>query len=275
MIELPEALTYKKDLEQYVVGRTIARVYPPSSPHKFCWFNGEPERYHERLAGKRVAGADAFGIYGELELEDDMSLAFNDGVNVRLVEPGDKRPPKYQLMAEFLDGSALVFSVAMYGGIICHGKDYDNEYYVRSREGISPMDIRFNLEYFGNMMRSVKPSVSAKAFLATEQRIPGLGNGGLQDILFKARMHPKRKLAAWSGEDAARVFSAIKDVMADMTAKSGRDTEKDLLGHAGGYKTVMSKNTWDKGCSVCGGRIIKESYLGGAVYYCPVCQPLD
>ena len=122
------------------------------------------------------------------------------------------------------------------GGIICHGKDYDNEYYVRSREGISPMDIRFNLEYFGNMMRSVKPSVSAKAFLATEQRIPGLGNGCLQDILFKARMHPKRKLAAWSGEDAARVFSAIKDVMADMTAKGGRDTEKDLLGHAGGIR---------------------------------------
>lgn|GEM_PF-2077218 len=30
-----------------------------------------------------------------------------------------------------------------------------------------------------------------KAFLATEQRIPGLGNGVLQDILWTARIHPK------------------------------------------------------------------------------------
>ncbi|MBP9543957.1 MAG: hypothetical protein KBE58_02820, partial [Alistipes sp.] len=24
----------------------------------------------------------------------------------------------------------------------------------------------------------------------------------------------------------------------------------------------------------CGGALVKEAYLGGAVYYCPHCQPL-
>jgi formamidopyrimidine-DNA glycosylase len=43
--------------------------------------------------------------------------------------------------------------------------------------------------------------LSAKAFLATEQRIPGLGNGVLQDILFTAGIHPKRKMAAISEEE--------------------------------------------------------------------------
>ena len=57
--------------------------------------------------------------------------------------------------------------------------------------------------------------------------------------------------------------------------QGGRDTEKDLLGNAGGYRTLMSRNTLGRGCPVCGQEVVKEAYLGGTVYYCPVCQPLD
>jgi formamidopyrimidine-DNA glycosylase len=57
-----------------------------------------------------------------------------------------------------------------------------------------------------------------------------------------------------------------------MTDLGGRDTEKDLLGQAGGYKTLLSKNTVNDPCPRCGGRIKKEAYLGGAVYYCKGCQ---
>ncbi|MFO7935831.1 MAG: zinc finger domain-containing protein [Bacteroidales bacterium] len=27
-------------------------------------------------------------------------------------------------------------------------------------------------------------------------------------------------------------------------------------------------------CPNCGDAIVKEAYMGGAVYFCPVCQPL-
>ena len=125
------------------------------------------------------------------------------------------------------------------------------------------------------LISGVKPSASAKAFLATEQRIPGLGNGCLQDILFRAGLNPRKKLEDWPDRDGDKVFHAIKDVMADMTEQGGRDTEKDLLGNAGGYRTLMSRNTLGRGCPACGQEVVKEAYLGGTVYYCPVCQPLD
>ena len=125
------------------------------------------------------------------------------------------------------------------------------------------------------LISGVKPSASAKAFLATEQRIPGLGNGCLQDILFRAGLNPRKKLEDWSDRDGDKVFHAIKDVMADMTEQGGRDTEKNLLGNAGGYRTLMSRNTLGRGSPVCGQGVVKEAYLGGTVYYCPVCQPLD
>jgi len=57
-----------------------------------------------------------------------------------------------------------------------------------------------------------------------------------------------------------------------MTEKGGRDTEKDLFGQNGRYKTLLSKNTVNQPCPNCGNTIMKEAYLGGAVYYCPVCQ---
>jgi formamidopyrimidine-DNA glycosylase len=117
--------------------------------------------------------------------------------------------------------------------------------------------------------------LSAKAFLATEQRIPGLGNGVLQDLLYLAKVHPKQKVRDLSAKERESIFSSLKNTLAEMTAQGGRDTEKDLFGRPGGYKTRLSKNTAGKACPVCSSPIIKESYLGGSIYYCAGCQKLQ
>jgi len=59
-----------------------------------------------------------------------------------------------------------------------------------------------------------------------------------------------------------------------MYALGGRDTEKNLFGNTGSYKTKMSKNTAGKSCFACGTTIVKEAYMGGSIYYCPKCQKL-
>ena len=59
-----------------------------------------------------------------------------------------------------------------------------------------------------------------------------------------------------------------------MAVQGGRDTEKDLFGNAGGYKTILSKNTVNEPCPKCNTEIRKEAYLGGSIYYCPCCQRL-
>ena len=57
-----------------------------------------------------------------------------------------------------------------------------------------------------------------------------------------------------------------------MAFDGGRDTERDLFGCFGGYKTRLSKNTVDTACEICGGTIKKEAYMGGSIYYCGGCQ---
>ncbi len=273
MIELPEALTLAKQLNETVTGAQVVEVSPPTKPHKFCWFNGEPTDYAEQLIGQRVRKAEGFGIYCEITFDGGKRLCVNDGVNVRLCE-ADKAPKSYQLMIAFSDGRALVFTVAMCGGIFLHSGDYDNEYYLKSRSYVSPLSDDF-YEQFRSLIERSKGSMSAKAFLATQQRFPGIGNGVLQDILFDARINPRRKLSTLSDEERGALYRSTVSVIKQMTELGGRDTERDIFGSSGGYVTRMSKNSLASGCPECGGDIIKETYLGGSVYYCPDCQPLE
>ena len=122
-------------------------------------------------------------------------------------------------------------------------------------------------------MNSVKQNYSIKAFLATEQRYPGLGNGVLQDILFNAKVNPRRKLAAMTQSEKDAVYQSVKHTLSEMMDGGGRDTEKDIFGCPGGYRTKLSAKTKDCPCPACGSEIIREAFLGGNVYWCPVCQP--
>ena len=153
--------------------------------------------------------------------------------------------------------------------------EFDNTYYIQSKEKPSPLSNEFTQEYFAGLISDPKnEKLSLKAFLATEQRIPGLGNGVLQDILFNAGLHPKRKKSTLSDFQKSELFHSIKVTLDKMTSLGGRDTEKDLYGQPGGYKTILSKNTIKNPCPVCGDTIIKQPYLGGAIYFCTTCQSL-
>lgn len=271
MLEYPEVITLAKQLQSTVTGKTVKRVLPPTKAHKFCWYNGEPADYDGILTGRKILGAEGFGIFAELSFEDGYRLCVNDGVNMRLL-PEEKTPRNYQLAVWLDDGEVLAFTVAMYGGIILHKGDYENEYYEKSRQGISPLGPEF-AGHFWKTMEESKPTLSAKAFLAAEQRFPGIGNGVLQDILFHAGIHPKKKLEEIKDEERTKLLECTVSTLREMTELGGRDTEKDIYGNPGGYKTKLSKNTWKAPCPVCGGPITKEAYMGGPVYYCPNCQP--
>ena len=147
-----------------------------------------------------------------------------------------------------------------------------NKYYQLSKKKPPPLSDAFDRAYFNSLFSERTSKLSLKAFLATEQRIPGLGNGVLQDILFNAKMHPKKKVNTLSSKGKEELLGSLKAILTRMVEGGGRDTETDLHGRPGGYKTLLSRNTVDKPCSVRGTIIRKEAYLGGSIYFCPQCQ---
>lgn len=271
MLELPEAAVIAGQINVTLVEKRIKQAIANQSPHKFAWYTGDPAEYNSLLAGKTIRAAKAFG--GEVEIKaDDMLLQLSTGM--RYHARGEKLPARHQLLLEFTDGTAFSATIQMWGGLFCirEGQEGGFKESVLARQRPSPLSEQFDRAYFDGLFTEATPKLSTKAFLATEQRIPGLGNGSLQDILWTARLHPKRKMGMLSAEELDATFKAVKSVLSEMTARGGRDTERDLFGCPGGYKTVLSKNTVGTPCPACGTIIKKEPYLGGSIYYCGGCQ---
>ena len=274
MLEIPESLTIAKQLNATVKGLEIRKVEAAHTKHSFAWYTGEPDFYAETMEGKRLGEAAGWGSYVEIGV-GDYRFAVGDGTNLRYYAPGEKLPPRYQTRIELEDGSSLVCTVQMYGSMfLIDPETYDNFYYQVAREKPMPGTDGFDYAYFRELREQASGNLSMKAFLATEQRIPGLGNGVLQDILLRAGLHPKKKLASVPESRLRQVYQALTETLQKMTAGGGRNTEKDLFGKPGGYAALLSKNTVGKGCPYCGTIIQKTSYLGGTVYFCPSCQEL-
>jgi formamidopyrimidine-DNA glycosylase len=275
MIELPEAIVLSHEINDSLAGKTIANVMVAHSPHKFAWYFEDKEKYGEMLVNKSIKKAYSMGGFVKIEIGEDIILLLSEGIRIRYFKEGEPIPQKHQLLIEFTDKSCLVCSVQMYGGLVAfHDGDYDNEYYSAAKNKPSPLNQDFDQKYFEKLISNISDKLSLKAFLATEQRIPGLGNGVLQDILFNAKQHPKRKIKELDDQKKNDLFNSIKNTLSEMAKAGGRDTEQDIFGYLGGYQTILSKNTVNQPCPHCGSLITKQAYMGGSIYFCPECQIL-
>ncbi|MGA9294252.1 MAG: hypothetical protein WCE54_20380 [Ignavibacteriaceae bacterium] len=275
MIELPEAAVLALQLNKIAKGRRIKKVIAAQSPHKFAWYQGNPQKYNSLLKGKMINNSANAGGIVEIKV-DDIIIALSDGAGLRYHFDYKELPEKHQLLIEMDNSAFLSVSIQMYGGILCFKEgECDNKYYFIAKEKPSPVAKKFNERYFDRIISANDlQNKSMKFLLATEQRIPGLGNGVLQDILFNAKIHPKRRTADLSDKEKCELFYSVKNVLTDMIKKGGRDTEKDIFGDYGSYTTKLSKNTAGQHCINCGTLIKKENYMGGSIYYCPNCQRL-
>lgn len=273
MIELPEAATNARLAREAFTGKKIIEVVANSTPHKFAWYAGGPERYPGLLTGKTISGAEYYGNHVEMRAEE---LRVVISTPMRYHEKGEERPKRHQLLLEFEDGSGLSCTIQMWGSLLCLKPDEVPwmRDYPMALERPSPLADEFDEAYFQGLQNADTGKLSTKAFLATEQRIPGLGNGVLQDILWAAGLDPRRRMDQLGPREVKGMYRAVKQVLGDMVKQGGRDTELDLYGKPGGYKTVLCKGTLGSPCPCCGGKIQKETFLGGAIYTCPNCQKL-
>jgi len=273
MIELPEARVISRDLKKEILGKQIVSVRGDFVNHKFTFYGNNPEEYDGFLLGKKVTGIIERNFYIEIEAED-YKIIFRDGANIRYYNSDCPKPDKSKLLIQFKDGAFINVTVAMYAfiSVFDKNKETDNIYYNMELEKVGALDKRFTYEYFNSLINETTIKLSAKAFLATEQRILGIGNGVVQDILFNANVSPRTKISTLLETQIRKLYDATIDTIAEMINKNGRDTEKDIYGNDGGYKTIMSNKNFKEGCPTCKGEIKKENFLGGSVYYCPTCQ---
>jgi formamidopyrimidine-DNA glycosylase len=275
MFELPECVTLARQMNDALRGKTVKRGRLGNSPHKFVWYNRKPAEFKRLTKDKEVGKATAKGRWMFVPLEPGYMLVLGEcGGRLLFHEPGASLPQKYHLLLQFEDNSALSVTTQMWGAMELYeqGKEREREYIKGMRP--TPVDRAFAPRYFSalvdELLKGRKRSV--KALLTAEQSVPGLGNSVAQDIMFRARLHPRRPIAELSLAQRRALHTAITKTVRDVIAKGGRSDELDLFGKNGGYERIMSSRTAGRPCPECGTKIQKIAYLGGACYFCPECQ---
>ncbi len=272
MIELTEALPFAKKANESLKGLEIINAEVLKFPHKFAWFNHENDLFKNKLMNRQIVEVTSSAHFIRFILDNQNELAISEDVSFTYANQLSNKT-KHQLKLDLSNGYSLIFQIKLYGFVLLGTKDELSEqqhYYRKAIEAISPLDDRFTFEYFKERTMLDSKKGSLKQALATEQHIPGFGNGLLQDVLFHAKMSPKRKISLLTEEDNKNLYQKLIEKITEIVTKGGRDLQIDMFGERGGYTTLMTsaRDT----CPICHQPLSKEAYLGGKVIYCPFCQ---
>jgi formamidopyrimidine-DNA glycosylase len=275
MFELPEFATLAAQFNDTLTGKRIDRGELDPTPHKSVWFNRTPGEFAALTKGKLVGRSHSRGKWLFTELKPGFELVFGEcGGRILYHPPHASVPKKTHLALAFDDGSSLTATTQMWGAMELYkrGEERKREYIRDMRP--TPIDPEFTFGYFSSLVRELVEGQkrSVKSLLTQDQLIPGLGNAIGQDILFKAKLHPRHPLEELSGAEVRRLYRSIVSTVKEVVRRGGRSDERDLFDRPGGYTRLMDKNAVGKPCPACGAKVQKIQYLGGACVFCPSCQ---
>jgi formamidopyrimidine-DNA glycosylase len=271
MFELPELITLARQFNETLRGKVIREGTLGNSPHKFVWYNRKPEEFTRLTRGKILGKAYVKGRWLFTPLDPGYMLVLGECGGRILYHPARvKLPDKYHLCLKFEDESALTTMTQMWGAmeLFDSGQEKQRKYVKDMRT--TPVDPEFTFAYFSSLIDELLQGEkrSVKSLLTQDQLIPGLGNAIAQDIMFHARLHPRRSLAELTPGQRRDLYSAITETVREAIDKGGRNDETTLFGKPGGYTRIMDSTAAGKP----GHTVEKMQYLGGACYFCPDCQ---
>jgi len=122
----------------------------------------------------------------------------------------------------------------------------------------SPLDEEFTFETFSKKV--MKKNRMLKSVLVGKDAIlAGLNNSAFQDVIFRAKLHPKRKASQLKKDEIQALYDAVRFMVQERIRLNGKDQFYDLYGNQGGYTPAMDPNMKQQPCPRCGTSIEKIS----------------
>ena len=250
---MPEVAVLSRQINETLTGKTVRAGSLGNSPHKFVWYNREEEEFAELTQGRTVGEPRPQGRWLSIPLQPGYVLLLGEcGGKMLYHPPGGQLPKKYHLYLHFEDDSFFTVTTQMWGAMeLFEAGEEQRREYVRDMRA-TPAEPEFSYAYFDGLVDEVAQGKkrSVKGLLTQDQIIPGLGNAIAQDIMFRARLHPRRAVVDLSPEQRRALYEAIKTLMDERLRLGGKDQFQDIYGKQGGYTPVMGPNMKGKGCPV-------------------------
>jgi formamidopyrimidine-DNA glycosylase len=290
--ELPEVETVRSGLEPVLLGRRFVRVEQRRKDLRFPL----PERFAERLTGRRVARLDRRAKYILLHLDNAEVLAIHLGMTGRF---SVRRKGRRSQLGEFAREQSqdakhdhLVFTLS--GGAVVTYNDARRFGYMAlipeseiaqdaffKGLGVEPLSDDLDAAYLAG--RALGRKTDLKAFLMDQRIVAGLGNIYVCEALFRAGLDPWKgaaRLATGTGKPTAaarRLVIAIKAVLRD-AIRAGGSTLRDYRqanGDIGSFQNAFAVyGRKGEPCVKpgCRGTVRRRTQGGRSTFHCPTCQ---
>jgi len=270
MAELPELTVYAEVLAPLLAGRTLV----DAEIHHVRVLRGvSPERFRAQVQGGEVARVARRGKTLAV------TLAGGDRVDIHFMLAGEPyhlaagaaaKVPQPALTLAFGDGARLVLSDRHFDPM----KPAEPRMWVglnrKDRAGLDPLEPAFTVEALAALCARNK-LLPIKTVLCDQRLVSGLGNAYADEILWEARVKPRRTASLMAREEVERVHAAIARVVA-----ASVEALRALLG--GRLEGEPRRDFFRvhhrsrKPCPRCGGSIAFESLRDRPTNWCPACQ---
>jgi formamidopyrimidine-DNA glycosylase len=277
-IELPEARILAEQMNKELRGKRIGSYHLQDCQRlQRTGFINKDTKAFDQLVNREVESVTSRGnaILVKLDGKMNVVLAPEYGGEIFYHSCETAVPEKYHLRIDFCDKTVLTVRFTSMGGLRVLKDDELMSSYVFKRdfnsEMLSPVDESFTFERFSKLLavnnRALKPVLVGK-----DAVLVGLSNSAFQDVVFRAKLHPKRKASELNLNEQKALYNAVKLVVRERLRLNGKNQFQDLYQKQGRYAPAMGPNMRKKDCPVCGAPIEELSLGGGKVFVCPKCQ---
>ncbi len=259
MPEIPDVETYKRYFNKTSLHQRIRRVHVESPS---ILFETSPQGLGHALKHKSFQSTDSHGKYLFAAIEDDKWLVMHFGMTGEIKYfQHQKDMPKYtRFLITFENGCHLAYVAPRKLGRVGL---VDTPQSLITGQHLGPDALEITGEQFHE--QAMKRRGNVKSWLMAQSSIAGIGNVYSDEILFHARIHPKRSVSDLDEATVQRLYKAMQSVLKaaiDAGADPDEMPSSFLLPHR------------NKGahCPVCGTRIATVKASGRTAWYCPKCQ---
>lgn len=271
MPELPEVETVRRGLEKLILGKKISNIDIRYSK----MIKTDLDEFKRVLPGQVVKSMGRRGKYLLFYLSDKVLISHLRMEGKYFYYPDQVPERKHaHLFIQFADGATLVYEdVRKFGTMELLVPELLEAYFLSKKLGPEPTEQDFDLPTFQKaLQRSKKP---IKSHLLDQTLVAGLGNIYVDEVLWKAKIHPTRLSNSLTAKEARKVHDETIKVLGEAVEKGGSTirTYTNAFGEDGTMQEFHQ--VYDKtgqACSRCGA-IIEKIQLGGrGTHFCPKCQ---
>lgn len=267
MPEWPDLFVVRGRLEERLAGRSVtaAEVFNPIVLRAV-------QPMAQWLEGRRLSSLSHRGKFLTFHWDDESLMVVNPMLTgvFALTSPGAKRTKDTALSISFEGDVQLRYRDEKQMGKVYLLRGEDPAKAVPGFADLGPEADPATFDEQDFIRRGRKRQYEVRNLLLDQAFLAGIGNAYADEILFEARLHPKRKLTSLSDGEWAGLARAVRTVVAAGVAAVESGLPPGLGVKVRGHMQVRGRE--NSPCPRCGARIVLRSLGYLETNFCPGCQ---